>query len=88
MTFAWHPGDVPRGIIADICDDLGLSRDDFYFKKFWTPRPDARHHRRPLRLGEHVRHFLSTTDERRGRRVHTGFRFCRARRWRFNFARR
>jgi hypothetical protein len=24
----------PRGIIADIIEDLGLSRDDFYFKKF------------------------------------------------------
>ena len=33
-TFAWHPGDVPRGIIADIIEDLGVSRDDFYFKKF------------------------------------------------------
>ena len=27
-------GDVPRGIIADIIEDLGISRDDFYFKKF------------------------------------------------------
>lgn len=34
ITFAWHPGDVPRGIIADIIEDLGLSRDDFYFKRF------------------------------------------------------
>ena len=34
ITFAWHPGDVPRGIIADIVEDLGLSRDDFYFKRF------------------------------------------------------
>lgn len=34
ITFAWHPGDVPRGIIADIVSDLGISRDDFYFKKF------------------------------------------------------
>jgi hypothetical protein len=25
---------VPRGIIADIVEDLGISRDDFYFKKF------------------------------------------------------
>jgi len=24
---------VPRGIIADITDDLGLTRDEFYFKK-------------------------------------------------------
>ncbi|HTX20276.1 MAG TPA: type II toxin-antitoxin system HicA family toxin [Candidatus Aquilonibacter sp.] len=34
ITFAWHPGDVPRGIIADIVEDLGISRDDFYFKRF------------------------------------------------------
>ena len=34
ITFAWHPGDVPRGIIADIVEDLGISRDDFYFKNF------------------------------------------------------
>lgn len=34
ITFAWHPGDLPRGIIADIVEDLGISRDDFYFKKF------------------------------------------------------
>jgi hypothetical protein len=34
ITFAWHPGDVPRGIIADIVEDLGISRDDFYFRKF------------------------------------------------------
>lgn len=26
------PGDVPRGIIADMVEDLGISRDDFYFK--------------------------------------------------------
>jgi predicted RNA binding protein YcfA (HicA-like mRNA interferase family) len=34
ITFAYHPGDVPRGIIADIVEDLGVSRDDFYFKRF------------------------------------------------------
>jgi predicted RNA binding protein YcfA (HicA-like mRNA interferase family) len=34
ITFSWHPGDVPRGIIADIVEDLGISRDDFYFKRF------------------------------------------------------
>ncbi len=34
ITFAWHPGDVPRGIIADIIEDLGLSRDEFYFGEF------------------------------------------------------
>ena len=27
-------GDVPRGIIADIIEDLGLTRDEFYFKRF------------------------------------------------------
>jgi predicted RNA binding protein YcfA (HicA-like mRNA interferase family) len=31
ITFAWHPGDVPRGIIADIIEDLGITRDEFYF---------------------------------------------------------
>jgi len=25
---------VPRGIMADIIEDLDISRDDFYFKKF------------------------------------------------------
>ncbi len=25
ITFSWHPGDVPRGIIADIIEDLGIS---------------------------------------------------------------
>ena len=34
ITFAWHPGDVPRGIVADIIEDLGISREDFYFKEF------------------------------------------------------
>ena len=34
ITFAWHPGDVPRGIIADIIEDLGISREEFYFGKF------------------------------------------------------
>jgi len=34
ITFAWHPGDVPPGIIADIIEDLGISRDAFYFRKF------------------------------------------------------
>ena len=34
ITFAWHTGDVPRGIIADIIEDLGLSKEEFYFKKF------------------------------------------------------
>jgi predicted RNA binding protein YcfA (HicA-like mRNA interferase family) len=34
ITFAWHSGGVPRGIIADIIDDLGISRDEFYFGSF------------------------------------------------------
>ena len=34
ITLAWHPGDVPRGIIADIVEDLSLTRDEFYFGKF------------------------------------------------------
>ena len=34
ITFAWHPGDVPRGIIADIIEDLGIPRDEFYFGRF------------------------------------------------------
>jgi predicted RNA binding protein YcfA (HicA-like mRNA interferase family) len=33
ITFAWHSGDVPRGIVADVLDDLGMNRQDFYFKK-------------------------------------------------------
>ena len=27
-------GDVPRGIIADIVEDPGITRDEFYFKRF------------------------------------------------------
>ena len=34
ITFSWHPGDVPRGIIADIIEDLGITRDEFYFGRF------------------------------------------------------
>ena len=34
ITFAWHTGDVPRGIIADVIADLGMTREDFYFGKF------------------------------------------------------
>jgi len=34
ITYAYHAGDVPRGIIDDIIEDLGITRDDFYFKKF------------------------------------------------------
>jgi len=25
---------MPRGIIDDICEDLGISREEFYIKKF------------------------------------------------------
>jgi predicted RNA binding protein YcfA (HicA-like mRNA interferase family) len=31
ITFSWHSGDMPRGIIEDIIEDLGISRDEFYF---------------------------------------------------------
>ncbi len=31
ITFSAHPGDVPRGIIADIAEDLGISLETFYF---------------------------------------------------------
>lgn len=34
IPYAYHSGDVPRGIIHDIIEDLSLSRDDFYFKRF------------------------------------------------------
>jgi predicted RNA binding protein YcfA (HicA-like mRNA interferase family) len=30
ITFSVHPGDVPRGIIADIIRDLGITSDQFY----------------------------------------------------------
>ena len=33
ITFAWHSGDVPRGIVADVIEDLAMNRQDFYFKK-------------------------------------------------------
>ena len=33
ITFAWHSGDVPRGIVADVIEDRGMNRQDFYFKK-------------------------------------------------------
>ena len=33
ITFAWHAGDVPRGIIADSIEDLGIPRDEFYFQR-------------------------------------------------------
>jgi len=34
ITYAYHVGDVPRGIIDDIIKDLGITRDDFYSKRF------------------------------------------------------
>jgi hypothetical protein len=34
ITFSWHPGDISRGVISDIIDDLGITKDDFYFKEF------------------------------------------------------
>jgi len=34
ITFSWHSGDVPSGIIADIVEDLGITRDEFHFKRF------------------------------------------------------
>jgi predicted RNA binding protein YcfA (HicA-like mRNA interferase family) len=34
ITFAWHPGDVPCGIIANIIEDLGITRDEFFFINF------------------------------------------------------
>lgn len=33
VTFSWHSGDVPRGIIDDICEDLGMTRDEFFFDR-------------------------------------------------------
>ena len=33
ITFAWHAGDVPRGLIADSIKDLGIPRDEFYFQR-------------------------------------------------------
>ena len=34
ITFAYHAGDVPRGIMADIIEDLGITREEFYFKRW------------------------------------------------------
>ncbi len=34
IIFAWHAADVQRGIIADIVEGLGITRDEFYFGKF------------------------------------------------------
>ena len=30
ITFPVHPGDVPRGIIDDIIEDLGITKEQFY----------------------------------------------------------
>jgi predicted RNA binding protein YcfA (HicA-like mRNA interferase family) len=34
ITYPDHGGDIPRGIIADIIEDLGLSKDQFYSPDF------------------------------------------------------
>lgn len=34
ITFPVHPGDIPRGIIADIIEDLGITKEQFYDPKF------------------------------------------------------
>lgn len=30
LTYPDHGGDMPRGIIADIIEDLGLTKEEFY----------------------------------------------------------
>ena len=34
ITYSEHPGDIPRGIIEDIIKDLGLTKEQFYDRKF------------------------------------------------------
>jgi len=34
ITFAYHSGDIPRGIIEDITKDLEITKDQFYNPKF------------------------------------------------------
>jgi len=34
ITFSDHGGDIPRGIIADIIEDLGITREQFYDTEF------------------------------------------------------
>ncbi len=38
ITFAVHSGDVPRGIIEDIIEDLGITKDQFYDPDFPTKK--------------------------------------------------
>ncbi|MBM3327769.1 MAG: addiction module toxin, HicA family [Calditrichaeota bacterium] len=30
ITYSDHPGDVPRGVIEDIIEDLGFTKEQFY----------------------------------------------------------
>jgi predicted RNA binding protein YcfA (HicA-like mRNA interferase family) len=34
ITFSDHGGDIPRGIINDIIEDLGITRERFYDTEF------------------------------------------------------
>ena len=34
ITFSDHGGDIPRGIIDDIIEDLGITREQFYDTEF------------------------------------------------------
>lgn len=34
ITFPDHGGDIPRGIIDDIVDDLGITREHFFSSQF------------------------------------------------------
>ena len=34
ITYAEHPGDIPRGIVEEIIKDLGLTKEQFYDPKF------------------------------------------------------
>lgn len=34
ITFPYHRGDVPRGIVEDIVKDLGLTKEQFYNPKY------------------------------------------------------
>ncbi len=34
ITFPDHGGDIPKGIIADIIEDLGITREQFYDPEF------------------------------------------------------
>jgi hypothetical protein len=43
ITFAWHPGDVPCGIIADIVNDLWIACNGFYPKNGSSNQESAKH---------------------------------------------